>query len=338
MILKNSDDKSEQLSELEHLLSIAPSILKPRIETDLRMLRAGIKGETEAAYLINFDLGDAKNTFVIHDLRLEFKGRVAQIDHLILHRSLKFFVIESKHFHAGIKVTETGEFLQWNAFKKTFEGMPSPFSQNERHVAVLKDVLSKLIDMPTRLGVKLEPEFRSIVAIDSEARIDRPKNFDTSDLVKADQLNHKLKQEVDGANLISALAKLVSEDTIRDIGIQLIHFHRPIKFNYAAKYGLESHLAAIQSSPIQERPLPEPIAEAKPNTLSCRKCGSSKLSIQYGKFGYYFKCSDCEGNTPINITCGKDGHKERIRKDGAKFFRECAVCGTSSLFFENSTA
>ena len=45
--------------------------------------------------------------------------------------------------------------------------------------------------------------------------------------------------------------------------------------------------------------------------LQCRKCQGSGSSIQYGKFGYYFKCRGCDGNTPIKFDCGKEGHKER---------------------------
>jgi len=67
----------------------------------------------------------------------------------------------------------------------------------------------------------------------------------------------------------------------------------------------------------------------------CRECKSAKLSVQYGKYGYYFKCGDCDSNTPIKISCGKNGHKERIRKDGLKFYRECSDCGSSNLFFAN---
>lgn len=336
MIIKSADDKSEQLNELEYLLSVAPSILKPRIEKDLRALRAGIKGEAEAAYLIDFDLRNSKNTCVIHDLRLEFRGRVAQIDHLLMHRSLRFYVVESKHFHAGIKITESGEFLQWNAFKKTFEGMPSPFAQNERHVSVLREVFEKLIDLPTRLGVKLEPEFHSIVAVAPSARIDRPKNFDTSSLVKADQLIAKLEDEVLSGGLLTTVAKLISGDALGEIAKQLIHFHRPIKHNYTAKFGLDGSVSSPPPIPPEEKVvLDEPICETTSNAFTCRKCRSTKLYIQYGKFGYYFKCSDCSGNTPIHIGCGKDGHKERIRKDGSKFFRECADCGSSRLFFQN---
>jgi hypothetical protein len=55
---------------------------------------------------------------VIHDLRLDIDGRVAQIDHLLIHRSLNCFVLETKQVHAGLKITETGEFLRWNDWKR----------------------------------------------------------------------------------------------------------------------------------------------------------------------------------------------------------------------------
>jgi hypothetical protein len=345
MIIKKTDDKTPLIHDLERLLGLAPSIVRPRIEQELRAIRAGIKGEQEAAYLIDFDLRDSKNTCVIHDLRIEIKGRVAQIDHLLIHRSMKVYVVETKHFHAGIKVTETGEFMQWNSYKKTYEGIPSPFAQNERHIAVLKDVFSTLIDLPTRLGVKLEPEFHSIVAVAPSARIERPKNFDTSNLVKADQLIQKLDDQLKSASLLSAVAKLVSEDTLIGIAKQLIRFHRPAHFNYAAKFALDGIPANEAANKPASSKATSPSESAQPikksdyssnQLLVCRKCNSSNITIQYGKYGYYFKCAKCESNTPINIGCGHEGHKERLRKDGAKFFRECVDCGTSKLYFENS--
>lgn len=346
MIVKKAEGKAEQINELERLLAMAPIDLKSRIEQELRSVRAGIKGEQEAAYLIDFDLRDSKNTCVIHDLRLEIKGRVAQIDHLLIHRSMKVYVIETKHFHAGIKITDTGEFMQWIPYKKTYEGIPSPFAQNERHIAVLKDVFSTLIELPSRLGVKLEPEFHSIVAVAPSARIERPKNFDTSNLVKADQLIQRLDEDLKSASLFSAVAKLVSEDTLLGIAQQLLLFHRPIRIDYAAKFGLAgpSTNAGISKAGSVKLPTHKELTPPKERNedssheqLSCRKCSSTNISIQYGKYGYYFKCAECEGNTPINIGCGHDGHKERLRKDGNRFFRECAACRTSRLYFENKT-
>lgn len=193
MLLKSADNKDGGVAELERLLTVAPADRRFKIEQELRAVRAGTKGEKDAAYLIDFDFEESKFWMVIHDLRLDVGGRVAQIDHLLLDRTLTAFVLETKHFHSGMKITEEGEFLRWNDFKKTFEGMASPLAQNERHIAVLKDAFAK-IDMPTRLGVRLSPTFESYVLVSPNSRIDRPKKFDTSHVIKADVLRATIKK------------------------------------------------------------------------------------------------------------------------------------------------
>jgi hypothetical protein len=91
MILKETDAKSVHLAELASLLSNpgVPPDKQALIERELKLMRAGMKGESESAYDIDFYSGPHKNRIVIHDLRLEHKGRVAQIDHLILNRLLE---------------------------------------------------------------------------------------------------------------------------------------------------------------------------------------------------------------------------------------------------------
>ncbi|WP_296752035.1 NERD domain-containing protein [Thiobacillus sp.] len=338
MILKSVDKKDDQIADLERLGTIAPADRKAKIEQELRAVRAGLKAEQEAAYLIDFHLKDSKNTLVIHDLRLDVGGRVAQIDHLLLHRTLTVFVLETKSFRAGLKITDDGEFLRWNDYKKTFEGMASPVAQNERHVLVLKDAFKQL-DMPTRLGMRLSPTFEPYVLVSPNARVDRPKKHETSRVLKADMLIDAIDKRFEKESVletVAAMAKFVSTDTLQDIGRQLVRRHQPIKFDYAAKFGL-SGMAA--TAPVVEEPAPAAYVADKGQTTEkpgCRSCSSEKLSIQYGKYGYYFKCADCDGNTPIKIGCGKEGHKERIRKDGSKFFRECEQCNSSALYFVNS--
>jgi hypothetical protein len=323
MILKSADDKTAQISSLESLLATAGP------------LKSRIKAESDAAYLIDFDLKDSTKTAVIHDLRIEANGRVAQIDHLLIHRTLNIFVLETKHFHAGLRITDTGEFLRWNQFKGCFEGMPSPLAQNERHITVLKDLISRM-DMPTRLGIRLAPDFQSMVLVNSQARIDdRPKGFDTSNVIKADMLLPHIEKVIDAQNVLGSLAKFVSGETVEEIGRALVAMHRPATFDYAARFG--GQVPAVVDQVVQAV-VGEVAAIVAPSTEStpvCRSCGSAKLSIQYGKFGYYFKCGDCNGNTPIKISCGIDGHKERIRKDGRAFYRECAECKSSQVFFTN---
>lgn len=97
MILKHKDDVAPLLAELEQLFKI-PSLSKRQrdeIEDEMWKIRVGAKGEKEAAYHIDFDWKDGRNSVVLHDLRIEHGGRVAQIDHLILNRALDCHVLES---------------------------------------------------------------------------------------------------------------------------------------------------------------------------------------------------------------------------------------------------
>ncbi len=348
MIIKNADDKSSLIQQLEAQLNSAASEQKNKITQELRNIRAGIKGEQEAAYLIDFDFGKSQNTLVIHDLRLEIDGRVAQIDHLLINRTLNIFVLETKHFHAGLKITEDGEFMSWNAFRKCFEGMSSPFAQNERHIAVLSDALAR-IDMPSKVGLRLSPVCHSYVLVSSKARIDRPKMFDTSRIIKSDMLAATVERFFDKAGVfevVGSLARCLSAETLEKVGQTLLRMHRPAKFDYAAKFGIQPGQQSAQPETIAPSVMtkPEPttqtiVSSEKPaepaNPYACRECKNTNISVQYGKYGYYFKCGECDSNTPIKISCGKSGHKERIRKDGLKFFRECSDCGSSELFFAN---
>src|SRR5690606_16734437 len=165
MLIKGADDQTALLEELERRAAGVGADAK-HAARELRIRRAGIKGERDSAYLIDFHFAQAPNWAVIHDLRIEHGHRVAQIDHLLINRWLDFYVLESKHFHAGIKITDEGELLQWNAYKKSYEGMASPLEQNERHIQVLQDAVSR-IELPVRLGVRIPPNFTSLVLVSS---------------------------------------------------------------------------------------------------------------------------------------------------------------------------
>jgi len=334
MILKHADDKTPQIEALKALIQSASGPTKTSLEKELRLLQAGIKGEKEAAYFIDFALKDSGNTAIIHDLRIEVNGRVAQIDHLLVNRTMTFYVLETKHFHSGIKIGEDGQFLKWNAYRKTFEGMPSPLAQNDRHIKVLKELVDGM-EWPTRMGVKLTPSFESLVMVSSQSRIDRPKKFDTSRVIKSDELMSALEKITDSMGVVGvfgALAKIVSPETTEEVARAIAACHRPLVPDYRAKFGIvdESEASAKVARPV--------VQEGKANyraAHTCRHCKATRLEIRYGRYGYYFKCLDCDGNTPIKLPgCGK-GHKVRLRKDGSNFYRECRECRDSGLYFRN---
>lgn len=346
MLIKDADDQTAQLEALERLaMGTGPSAKQAADE--LRRRKAGIKGERDSAYLINFDYAQSPNWAVIHDLRLEHEGRVAQIDHLLINRWMDVYVLETKQFHAGLKITEIGEFLRWNNYRRTFEWMASPLEQNERHIQVLKGVISG-IDLPTRLGVRIPPAFQSFVLVGPNARIDRPRKFDTSRVVKADQLKKAIWRDFDNENpllgMMRMAAKIVSGETVEFVARQLAGLHRPGPGTGHAATASEVSVAAAVPLEKVSRPAPriEPTFSAVPAQMSdarpgpaCKQCGKADGQIQYGRYGYYFQCSGCGTNTAIRFSC-KPGHSPRLRKQKDSFYRECEACGSSDLFHTNA--
>ena len=258
MTLKEADTKDPQPAERESYLAAPgiPATRKAHIERELKFLRAGIKGERESAYDIDFYSGASKNRIVIHDLRIEHNGRVAQIDHLILNRLLEVYVLETKHFSEGVSINEQGEFSIWFAGKP--RGIPSPLEQNERHIAVLQDVF-KTLDMPTRLGIRLQPSFESVVLVSKNARIGRPEKFNTHRVVKSDHLERWINKNIDSGSPL-LMAKVVGVDTLTAIARQLVALHRPLLPDYRARFGIVEEML----TPIPQAGTPPPDAADTP--------------------------------------------------------------------------
>lgn len=310
MILKEADTKAPQLAELESYLAAPglPAATKQQIERELKFLRAGIKGERESAYDIDFYSGASKNRIVIHDLRIEHKGRVAQIDHLILNRLLEVYVLETKHFSEGVSINEQGEFSIWFAGKP--RGIPSPLEQNDRHIAVLQDVF-KTLDMPTRLGIRLQPSFESVVLVSKNARIGRPEKFDTNRVVKSDHLERWINKNIDSGSPL-LMAKVVGVDTLTAIARQLVALHRPLVPDYRARFGITEEmlcptpLPPASTPPLDsaESPLPLAAPEAEtPATETTADPSPSPSKLTTSKLAKALGVKTAELNERL-IACG----------------------------------
>jgi hypothetical protein len=166
MIIKPADDKQPQRIALQNLLNhpLADAATKKRIEQELRNIQAGIRGEEEAAFEMKVHYGASANWMIIHDLRIEHGGLVAQIDHLVMNRWLEMWVCESKHFSQGVAIDEHGEFTAFFGSKPY--GVPSPIEQNNRHILILKRLFdSGAVKLPTRLGFTIKPDLKSLVLV-----------------------------------------------------------------------------------------------------------------------------------------------------------------------------
>lgn len=243
MIIKKADDRSCDIETLKRLQSL-PRITRDqvtRLGKELATLRSGLKGERDAAYHINFHYGDGLNYAIIHDLRIEHAGRVAQIDHLILGRMLTGFLCETKYWSCGVSINPEGEFTAHYGGQKTF-GIESPILQNARHIKVLNSLLaSKRIKRPKRLGVTLPINLHPITLVSTRAIIRRPSGKIREkfiEVIKADQLDGFIQAHHEKSTSALSLGKLIGADTLRSFAQSIAALHTPIKIDYAAKFGI----------------------------------------------------------------------------------------------------
>lgn len=314
MIIKAADDKRSDLDLLIALVD-RPDVAvekKSQIQQEIRKIRAGAKGESEAAYELEFHYGKSKYWMIINDLRIECDGRVAQIDHLLINRFMEIWVCESKHFAEGIAINEHGEFSALYSGKSY--GVPSPIEQNRKHITVLESVFkSGLINLPTRLGITIRPSYQSLILVSKRARVIRPttKIAGLECIIKNDQIKSRIDKVLNSDNNILNAAKLVSGETVEDFARRLAAIHAPITIDWHARFGLSrnieisSRYPVLDSSSVSASYLASKetnrSSELKTSKLKCASCGT-KVTYNVAKFCWFNKarfhgsvfCMDCQ--------------------------------------------
>ncbi|WP_426116478.1 nuclease-related domain-containing protein [Massilia sp. PWRC2] len=307
MLIKPADDKESQIAVLQKLLSHArvPAEKKQLIDRELRNLLIGMATEKQAAFEIDFYAARSKNLFVIHDLRLEIGGRVAQIDHLLMNRAFEVFVLETKTFSTGLSINERGEFS--TSYEGKEVGILSPVEQNARHISVLKDAF-KEIGLPKRLGITLYPTYSSVILVSPKAIINRPKitNLDAS-IIKLDQFFSWYQKKMDGLTLKDTVGifKICSSDTVRDICEKLLILHKPSRMDYIKKFDLGP--ALLSKEPVAPRHLEREIDTA------------ATMLKRNEELGYF--CANCKNS--IATVVAKYCWNNNLRFGGKAYCRTC---------------
>jgi len=186
-----------------------------------------------------------------------------------------------------------------------------------------------------------------LVAISDSGIIKRGKGVDLPEVCKADQIEDAVRTLIKQYQKANGFFSLDFErggyeftDTdIPRVTEFLLQQHQPLAPSAQT-------ISESVTKPLPRKPAPvtatvaqtPPIKPAVPSTtkLGCRQCQSYNVQVEYGKYGYYFKCQACEGNTPIKTICPKCKEVQRLRKSGKQFYAECATCTTSELFYTNT--
>jgi len=301
MIIKNRDPKDKDIAELDALLKQAEAPGKRfLIERELRAMKAGIAGEEDCAYYINFYFGKSDNWCVIHDLRIEHQGRVAQIDHLLINRLFEIYVIESKNFSYEVTINDSGEFTLKNG-SHSF-GIPSPIEQNKRHIFLLEKFIADRGLAPGRLGIPIVPRYRSLILMSPKSVITRPdrKKFDTDMVIKADTLRTKIDEFVDRMSPLqdlAAIGKLSKITTVAEFAEYLQSHHSNASTDYRKKFGIHHAHDPIQTV-IDRSNGKEEQMEKKYYCFKCRQAIPDNVARfcwnNKERFGGKAFCYDCQ--------------------------------------------
>lgn len=309
MLLKSADNKESQLAILKNLLNHEkiPANKKQLIEKELRNMSIGIATEKQAAYEIDFGFASTKNLIVLHDLRFEINGRVAQIDHLLMNRSLDVYVLETKTFGSGVSINDMGEFS--TTFNGREVGIPSPIEQNARHISVLKDAF-KLIGLPTRLGITLQPACHSVILVSKKGMITRPSESKLyKNVIKIDQFCSWYNASLDELKPsdVFGIFKICSSETIQSLCEKIIALHKPGRIDYIKKFGLiDILLNKVAASPV--------IAVSRESSKSA--AGEVKENSKYF-------CATCR--IAIYDIVAKFCWNNKLRFGGKAYCRSCQI-------------
>ncbi|HNY32887.1 MAG TPA: nuclease-related domain-containing protein [Fibrobacteria bacterium] len=300
--------------------------------------KAGWNAESQMAHYLDRAFKDRKDVHVFHDLRLEEKGDVAQIDHLVL-EPYGFHIVESKSVTSSVRVNARDEWSrQWDG---GWKGMASPLLQAERQA----DFLRKFLNLHGQHLIRKLFSSRDFdygnfrwntwVAISDQGIIRQDLEPPHQNLLKADQIPGGILETIESGKQDSRITRLpilpysFLPETLAKLSLWILNHHRP---------------RSVQESAPRVDPLefhePDPglvkAADERPESKACRFCDSRRLEIRTGPHSLYFKCLDCAKNTPIRFQCRTPACKPKlIAREGGFFFRVCETCGTDRPYFKN---
>lgn len=330
--------------------------------------KAGFEAERQMAFYFNRAFAEDSAVHILNDIRIvdpsqpEHNGSpgVCQIDHLVVHR-WGMFIIESKSVHDEVSVQSDGSGGdEWiRRYRGRESGFPSPIQQARRQAEFLRVYLQW--NREQLLG-KVKPGFRTlakvvvgsdqrgfqsipiqiIVAISDSGKIRRVKGwkepvkpFHTfvakADLV-ADKVREELQKHQDSSKLLGKIEG--------DYGLWAMQSEEAVcvaEFLNGSHSPLHSHKVVSEPEIVSQRPVIAQKSQlSKLSELDskpcCKSCQSEQLVAHSGKYGYYWKCQECDVNTTMPTTCtvcnakGSYGKVVKIRKEGAKYFRRCESC------------
>lgn len=282
MVLKKIDTKDQEIDTLKQLLAKSNSEPQKRlIREDLTKLENGYKAEKEDAYYLDFHFENRDRLMLLHDIRIEHKGRTAQCDHILI-SPLGIAILESKSSKGELTINDDNSISVKNG--KNITTYPSPIEQNIRHEEVIREFIHDTLKIPTRFKLMGGIPISSRVLIHPQTTITNkklPKGFERSDAFASNR-----NKEIDtmrADKVLLAAVTYVNKEFSKEIAEALIKAHKPVKYDYSIKYRISQKNKAVTqptTSP-KENNEGKICPRCKEGRLVKRKRKSKKYGTQY---------------------------------------------------------
>ncbi len=267
VFLKRDSSADEQLAALQALRETVPPALQEQIDRDIRALQAGIAGEKN----ILFELENSHlPMFVLRDLNLEFDGKKAQIDFLLITRR-RNYVVECKNLYGNIEIGSGGDFVRTLSYGGRFqkEGIYSPITQNQRHLDLifeLRRAEKSNVLIRSLFEKNFSENYRSVIVLANPKTVlnTRYAKREVREIViRADQLADYIRRSNAQSNLSSA-----SNKEMEALARFFLAQHHPASADFTAKYRQQ------QGESAEPQADPPPSSAAHSPQLLCPRCGA----------------------------------------------------------------
>lgn len=303
MILKHADDKQPDIDILHNLAAQANSPRQRQsVQEEIDNIVTGMRGEQDASYYLDQEFRHRDDSVVIHDLRIEEEGDVAQIDHVVISRNRQAFVLETKALKASLECNSAGE---WEAvYGRERYSIPSPLEQCKRHAAVLRRWLGRR-----------ETAIREVVPVVLVAPTtklgQRASAHDDPDMIKSDLFTRWFEQRSTTSTnqVVQRGNERMSEDELAGVGFRLVRAHTPIQFDWRRRFGFPSAKAEEDAPPrliAVAPPSEEPVGPTEGGGRR-RHIGKAEVPIRGGSI-FVFRYE----NGDRAIRCDDDSLKRRV--------------------------
>lgn len=289
IILKESCDSKEYLDNLQELRKTVSDNTEAaeKIDKEIAITEAGIFGEDK----ILFELKNSgMDLVVIRDLFLKIgDDRSAQIDYFVI-TPHGVVIIECKNLFGNIEINNKGDFIRSFDYKGRWykEGIYSPITQNERHLAIYKECWMARRNVVAQLlfNKYFDENHKTIVVLAN------PKTVVNDKWAKKEVKNQVLRcdQLINYLRNMNGTASLSKKEML-DIGEAVCALNVDVRTDYLKKFK-----ELVETTNAQQPTTSEEQKTQTEQKLICPKCGG-ELILRTAKKGdnagnQFYGCSN----------------------------------------------